>query len=86
MGYLTEVKKQNYLKSFFTAKCGNFFEFCTFNFSHDLVNNKARKLEVAVSNLVMKNIPSSLSVLVVFSFLLFLVHFLSLAHYLSLPP
>ena len=73
------------VKKFFTAKCGNFyFEFCTlFFFLYDLITNKARKLEVAESNLIMQNIPT-LSPFLLFGFSFFLVHVLSLAHYLSL--
>ena len=57
VGYMTEIN------IFFTVKYGgNFsFEFCTFSFLFDLITNKARKLEVEESNLIMENIPRSLS-------------------------
>ena len=72
--------------------CGNFllnFGLSVF-FLYDLVTNKARKLEVVVSNLIMEKILSSLSlslslsVLVGVSFLLFLFHVLSRTLSLSL--
>ena len=73
-----ETKKCS-LNILFTAKCGKFsFEFCTFIFFlHDLVTNKARKLKVVESNLIMKkNSYLSLSELVGVSFPLFLAHVL----------
>ena len=77
-----ETKKG--FKRSFTAKCKNFpFEFWTFIlFLYYLIINKARKLEVAESNIIMEKIPLSLSV--GDSFFLFLVHVLSLALSLSL--
>ena len=39
----------------FSLKCGNFsFEFCIFSFLFGLITNKARKLEVEESNLIME--------------------------------
>ena len=56
-------------------------------FLYDLITNKARKLEVADSNFIMENVPSSVYLSIVgVSFFVLLVHVLSLAHYLSLSP
>ena len=54
---ISETK--NGFEFFFSAKCGK-FEFCIFRFVY-LITNKARKIEVAESNLIMENMPSSLS-------------------------
>ena len=58
---MTEVLRQKMvLNILLTAKCENFWSF-HFQFLYDLIINKARKLEVAESNLIMVNISSSLA-------------------------
>ena len=88
IGYMTGDRfrrQKNGCENFFSAKSEYFFKFCTsVFFLYDLINDKARTLKVAESNLMMKIIPGSLSVSAGVSFLLFLVHFLSLTHRLSL--
>ena len=55
-------ERKNVLNICFTSKSAK-FSFCTFQFFlNDLFTNKARKLEVAKSNLIIENISSSLSV------------------------
>ena len=64
MGNLTELQWQKLVLNFFTVKSGSFsLKFCIFRFFlYDLFTKKARKLEVAESNPILDNIPSSLSV------------------------
>ena len=82
--------KINRLKKFhfYTAKCGNFsFEFCSLSFFlYSLITNRARKLKVAESTLIMENFPTYLPVSVGVSCARFLVlvFSLSLSLYLSL--
>ena len=72
---------------FFTEKSGKSY-ILHFPLIYDLITNKARKVEVAQSNLMMKGIPHcislSLSLSVVVSVLLFYSFTFSLSHTISL--
>ena len=80
-------KDRKWLGTFSTAKSQNFsFKFWTFSFFlYDVITDKARnyKLHSRISSWQIF-LPLSLSVSAGVSFLLFLVHVLSLAHYFSL--
>ena len=81
-------RDKNGFEHLFKVKYENFLKFSSFSFIlYDLIIMKARKLEVAESNLIMENIPGcrslSLSLLIWF-FLLFLFHILSLSYSISL--
>ena len=69
----------------FYCEVENFFYFCLFQFFlYDLFTNKAKKLEVAESNPIMKIIPISPSLSVRVPFVLVHVLSLSLSHSIAL--
>ena len=90
MGYLTELSRQKRVLNFFFCQAENFFNFAFFQFflGYSFIY-KARNLEADESNPIIDNNPISLSIYlslsvslslsVRVSFLLFLVHVLSLA-------
>ena len=84
MSYITGItsQRQNFvLNLFFTEKSGKSY-ILHFPLIYDLITNKARKVEVAQSNLMMKGIPHCISLSVGWGFCpsLLLFHVFSLPH------
>ena len=87
MGYLTEISSQKIVLIFFIAQVQNFFFNFAFSFFYDLFINKVRKLEVAVSNPIIEDIPASFSLsrLGLLSFSFSFTFYLSLSLFLLNP-